>query len=226
MTSGKYLDSVGTERGHGTILEIRDRKIIYRYDAEEVWIEAWGRDALRVRATKERQMPKENWALREPEGHHDTEQADEPRSLRGNGKADGSASEVQTVYTEKGAQITNGRIWAKITRLGKITVYHRDGRILLEEYCRNRRDLLDPKCSAIEVEARELRPTPGGDYHLTMRFESQDPEEKIYGMGQYQQPYLNLKGLDLELAHRNSQEGLFHKGPGLLGGSRGFAGSD
>jgi alpha-glucosidase (family GH31 glycosyl hydrolase) len=150
-------------------------------------------------------MPKENWALREPEGHHDTEQADEPQSLRGNGEADGRASEVQTVYTEKGAQITNGRIWAKITRLGKITVYHRDGRILLEEYCRNRRDLLDPKCSAIEVEARELRPTPGGDYHLTMRFESQDPEEKIYGMGQYQQPYLNLKGLDLELAHRNSQ---------------------
>jgi alpha-D-xyloside xylohydrolase len=36
------------------MLEIRDRKIIYRYDAEEVWIEAWGRDALRVRATKER----------------------------------------------------------------------------------------------------------------------------------------------------------------------------
>jgi len=29
--------------------------------------------------------------------------------------------------------------------------------------------------------------------------------EKIYGMGQYQQPYLDLKGLDLELAHRNSQ---------------------
>ena len=28
---------------------------------------------------------------------------------------------------------------------------------------------------------------------------------KIYGMGQYQQPYLNLKGTDLELAQRNSQ---------------------
>ncbi|WP_347560831.1 TIM-barrel domain-containing protein [Clostridium sp. OM02-18AC] len=38
-----------------------------------------------------------------------------------------------------------------------------------------------------------------------MRFESVDRDERIYGMGQYQQPYLNLKGLDLELAHRNSQ---------------------
>ncbi len=43
------------------------------------------------------------------------------------------------------------------------------------------------------------------DYHLTMRLESLDREERIYGMGQYQQPYLNLKGLDLEMAHRNSQ---------------------
>ncbi|MCU6429150.1 family 31 glucosidase, partial [Enterobacter sichuanensis] len=57
---------------------------------------------------------------------------------------------------------------------------------------------------ALEVEAREFCPIPGGDYHLTMRFVS-DPDEKIYGMGQYQQPYLNLKGTDLELAQRNSQ---------------------
>ena len=84
-------------------------------------------------------------------------------------------------------------------------VYRADGRLLLEEYCRNRRDILDKKCSAIEVEAREFKPIPVGDYHLTMRFESVDKNEKIYGMGQYQQPWLDLKGLDLELAHRNSQ---------------------
>ena len=40
---------------------------------------------------------------------------------------------------------------------------------------------------------------------MTLRLESLDKEEKLYGMGQYQQPYLDLKGLDLELAHRNSQ---------------------
>ena len=107
--------------------------------------------------------------------------------------------------TETGARIENGKIYAEITKLGKITVYRADGRLLLEEYWRNRRDVLDRKCSAIEVEAREFKPISGGDYHLTMRFESVDKEEKIYGMGQYQQPYLNLKGLDLELAHRNSQ---------------------
>ena len=55
------------------------------------------------------------------------------------------------------------------------------------------------------VEARVFKPLPGGDYHLTYRLESIDPNERVYGMGQYHQPYLNLKGLDLELAQRNSQ---------------------
>ena len=45
------------------MLEIRENRLIYHYDAEEVWIEPWGPNALRVRATKERQMPEEDWAL-------------------------------------------------------------------------------------------------------------------------------------------------------------------
>lgn len=164
------------------MLDIRDNKLVYRYDAEEVWIEPWGPNALRVRATKENRMPEEDWAL----------------CRKGEAEADIS-------FTEQGARFVNGKIHAEITKLGKIMMYNADGRLLLEEYCRNRRDLLDAKCSAIEVEAREFKPIQGGDYHLTMRFESVDKEEKIYGMGQYQQPYLDLKGLDLELAHRNSQ---------------------
>ncbi|MCL2069071.1 MAG: glycoside hydrolase family 31 protein, partial [Oscillospiraceae bacterium] len=36
------------------------------------------------------------------------------------------------------------------------------------------------------------------------RFES-NPDEKIYGLGQYQQPNLDCKGCEMELAHRNSQ---------------------
>lgn len=164
------------------MLDIRENKLIYHYDAEEVWIEPWGPNALRVRATKEARMPEEDWALCQ------------------RGEAD-----VKISCTEQGARIVNGKIRAEITKLGKIMMYHADGRLLLEEYCRNRRDVLDRKCSAIEVEAREFKPTQGGDYHLTMRFESVDKDEKIYGMGQYQQPYLDLKGLDLELAHRNSQ---------------------
>lgn len=167
------------------MLYIEDSKLIFRYDDQKVWIEPWGENAFRVRATKMKEMPSESWALlRKPittKWH-----AELPE-----GKGD--------------ATITNGKIRATISHRGKIIIYNSKGEKLLEEYARHRRDLTDPKCSALEIEARELRPILGGDYQLTMRFESVDPNEKIYGMGQYQQPYLNLKGADVELAHRNSQ---------------------
>lgn len=164
------------------MLYTKDSRLIFRYDAEELWIEPWGENALRVRATKQSSMPTEDWALQKP-----------------------AATKENIAIGPKEGSISNGKIKAVISTSGKLIVYNSKGDILLEEYMRNRRDVVDPKCSAINVDAREFKPIPGGDYHLTLRFESQDKNEKIYGMGQYQQPYLDLKGLDLELAHRNSQ---------------------
>lgn len=156
-------------------------RLIFRYDAETVVIEPWGENALRIRATKCASFPEENWALSEAV----------------------SACKNVSVDDNEG-YIQNGRIKAVVSPFGKIKIY-RDDTLILEEYWRNRRDILDPKCSAIEVEGREFQPNVAGDYHLTYRLESLDENEKIYGMGQYQQKYLNLKGTDLELAHRNSQ---------------------
>lgn len=154
----------------------------YHYDAEEVWIQPWGANSLRVRATKMSEFPDENWAL-----SADVEKI------------------VPEVDIQKGyAAIRNGRISAKITKYGKMTIYNQKGEILLDEYLRNRKDKTVDYCSALDIDAREFKPIIGGDYQLTMRFVS-NPDEKIYGMGQYQQPYLNLKGTDLELAQRNSQ---------------------
>ncbi|EIW26341.1 hypothetical protein FA11_4758, partial [Pelosinus fermentans A11] len=102
------------------------------------------------------------------------------------------------------AEITNGKIKAVINNIGKLSFYNQKGELLLEEYVRNREDMFADTCSSLEIEAREFKPIIGGDYALTMRFVS-DPKEKIYGMGQYQQNFLDLKGADLELAHRNSQ---------------------
>ncbi|MEG1426463.1 MAG: glycoside hydrolase family 31 protein, partial [Oscillospiraceae bacterium] len=58
--------------------------------------------------------------------------------------------------------------------------------------------------SAMTIPAREFTPISGKSHGITLRFES-DPKEKLYGMGQYQQEILNLKGTTLELAQRNSQ---------------------
>jgi alpha-D-xyloside xylohydrolase len=155
---------------------------VYKYDAEQLWVEPWGLNAVRIRATKTNSMPTENWALLAP-----------------------ASTDTHPEISDEVATLVNGKIKAVITKRGKLTIWNANGKILLEEYARNRRDVTDPKCSALEVEAREFKPIIGGDYHLTARFESLDPKEKIFGMGQYQQPYLDIKGTQLELAHRNSQ---------------------
>ncbi|KAI0205491.1 alpha-xylosidase [Astrocystis sublimbata] len=171
-------------------------RLVYRYDSERLWIQPWGPNAFRVRATKMSTMPKEDWALQPP----------------------GVASRPEMSLSGAEASIENGKINAVVSSGGKLTVSNSKGDILLEEYARNRRDVTDPKCSALEIQAREFKPVVGrSDYALTARFESLDPAEKLFGMGQYQQPFLNLKGHDLELAHRNSQASV----PFLLS-SRGY----
>jgi alpha-D-xyloside xylohydrolase len=157
-------------------------RLVYRYDAEQLWIEPWGKNGLRVRSTKGPVMGSEDWALLPP------------KESRG-----------EISVSENSGTVVNGNIKAVISGGGHLSFYNQKGKKLAEEYLRNRRDLFSRNCSALEIEGREFRPIPGGDYHLTVRFESLDINERIYGMGQYQQPYLNLKGLDLELAHRNSQ---------------------
>ncbi len=121
------------------MLTIDKSRIVFRYDAEELWLEPWGPNALRVRATKEAAMPGEDWAL------------------TARGQDSGEAK-----LTERGAELFNGKIRAEIFRLGKIMIYHVDSKLLLEEYHRNRRDILDSKCSAIEVEAGSSSPSPTG----------------------------------------------------------------
>ena len=161
-------------------------RLVFRYDDHTLWLEPWGPNALRVRATKLKSMPPEDWALSET-------LEDVGSSVSINISKDGAAT------------IANGNITAEISRRGKTTMHDASGRKLLEEYARHRLDLTDPKCSALDIEAREFRGIAGGDFHTTYRLESVDPDEKLYGLGQYQQPYLNLKGTDIELAQRNSQ---------------------
>ena len=163
------------------ILKKDGGRLIYHYDAEEIWIEPWGKNSLRVRACKTARMPEEDWALL-------------PQAP--------CSPEIE--IKDGCATIANGKILARITEAGKMTFFNQKGGILLDEYLRNSKDVNAGYCSALAIDPREFTPIVGGDYSLTVRFES-NPNEKIFGMGQYQQPYLDLKGCDLELAQRNSQ---------------------
>jgi alpha-D-xyloside xylohydrolase len=156
--------------------------LLYRYDAEKVRIEPWGKNSLRFRASKMAELPAEDWALLSPE-----------------------PSTPEITIGGEGASIRNGKIELRITGAGKVTVYNQRNEKLLEEFIRNRRDVTTDYCSALDIENREFKPIIGGDYEITLRLESVSENERIYGMGQYQQPYFNLKGCILELAQRNSQ---------------------
>ena len=176
-------------------------RLIREYDSETIWIEPWGENSLRVRVTRKGQMPEgeEEWALLQP----------------GNTKA-------KITITGDVAVISNGKITAHVTDTGKIVFLNQNGDILLEEFYRSRKkslaemnsintdrmnkskEYLQTFISELNVDAREFSPILGGDYQLTVRFES-NPGEKLFGMGQYQQPFLDIKGCTLELAHRNSQ---------------------
>ena len=156
-------------------------RLVYRAAGETVWLEPWGKDALRCRATMEGEMPNLPWALdRTPGG------------------------EATIVLGDDGATIQNGKITGHISRNGIIHYTNQEGETVLEEQWRTREKPEASKISALEVFAREYRPNIGGDYRLTARFEAQKGE-KIFGMGQYQDGLLDRMGCSLELAHRNSQ---------------------
>lgn len=167
-----------------------------------VWIEPWGANSLRVRMSAVPQMDANDWALTErmdeitPQIVFEEIDVTDPWY-----RSDAYAKYYQTA---RQASITNGKITAKVSHEGWISFYNQKGELLTEEYWRTR-DRINRYCVSLRIVARELKPILGStDFELTARFEAFD-NEKIFGMGQYQEKNLNKKGAVLELAHRNSQ---------------------
>ena len=108
-------------------------------------------------------------------------------------------AEIELVDELK-ATIKNGKIQAVLElqpwgQKLRITFLNQKGEVLLSEIANG---------GALCLRAHDYRALKGGAYQLKVSFDS-NPDEKIYGMGQYQQERMNLKGCNLELAHRNSQ---------------------
>lgn len=149
----------------------------YHNAGETLRITAWGENSLRVVSVPSGPLDMSSSALKNQE-----------------------QTAVTFKVEEETASITNGKITALIDTRGWnnaaiVTFYNDKGQILLRE--------MDGG-GALVRKARRFTPYVGGDYRLKVTFEA-NKEEKIYGMGQYQQDILDLKGCNLELAHRNSQ---------------------
>lgn len=183
------------------MIKVIDNKIYRRQDKELLVIEPWGPDSLRVRATQ----------------NHTFNKDEETSALL---PALPCTPEITT--DGKSAVITNGKIRCELMVTGKLKFFNQKGELLLEEYDRNRfRENVEGEFnSALEISPRTFTPIMGTEnFKLAVRFEPNDGE-KIYGMGQYQQPYMDMKGCVVELAHRNSQASipfaLSNKGYGML----------
>ena len=151
--------------------EVREGSLIYRENGETLMVTPWGKDSLRVRSVFAGEVEEGSVALLEPE-----------------------PAEADIVIGEWEASITNGNIKARLWVNGwghalQIGFYNQRGELLLREISNG---------GALQKKARHFRPLPGGEYELKVSFEA-SPEEKIYGMGQYQQEIMNLKGCNLEL---------------------------
>ena len=174
--------------------EIKEDSLICRRQGETLRIEPWGKDALRIRATMNPEFSGENWALTEAAEKSAVQAEISKEKLR---EGDGSYSEYPV------ASVTNGRISVSVNHGGVITVY-RDGKKVLREEFRNYGGSITRESHCLKVVNREWTPYVGGEYRLRVRFEPNDGE-KLFGMGQYQQPYMDLKGCTLEMAQKNSQ---------------------
>ena len=158
--------------------EKQGNALIFRQDGETVRVEPWQKDSLRVRGTLLSEIEEGSIALLDPE----TVEA-----------------EIELV-DERKATIKNGKIQAVLElqpwgQKLRITFLNQKGEVLLSEIANG---------GALCMRAHDYRALKGGAYQLKVSFDS-NPDEKIYGMGQYQQERMNLKGCNLELAHRNSQ---------------------
>lgn len=105
---------------------------------------------------------------------------------------------VDTSY----GKIVNGNLRAEINSGGVISFYNnKDNRLLLKEHFRR---LQDETSMPLGILGREYKYGCGENYQITTRFVA-NKNEKIFGMGQYQQHEMDMKGCLLELAQRNSK---------------------
>lgn len=169
--------------------------LVFYTKGEMVRIEGWGKDSLRVRSTMLGKLTGNNWALTEQIPESKTEILfGEERFWDGNGEPS----------MQKNATIINGRVKAVVNFVGIISFF-RDDKLVLREYFRSYVGTISQESRCLKVINREWKGIIGGsDYSLDLKFESSEGE-KIFGMGQYQQSCMELKGCVLELAQRNSQ---------------------
>jgi alpha-D-xyloside xylohydrolase len=147
--------------------------LLWRRAGETLKLQPWGRDAIRVQATRESELLDQDWALLPP---------------------DPAASGGMEIG-DSGASLRNGSIRAEISSAGRIRFLKEPGAMpLLEEVAP---DFIIPP-------ARDLRALPGGGWRAHVTFLA-PRAERVYGLGQHANGFLDQKGCVIDLEQRNTQ---------------------
>lgn len=158
---------------------IQGQRLIWETAGELVYLEPYGKDAIRFRSSKSLHIDENlNWTLLPP----------------------GEAPDVQIEMNESMGTITNGKIRATITGDGTVTYYNTvTGKVLLEEYW------IDGRVHTAPLRrAREYRVTSGNQFKMSLYFKA-DRSEHFYGMGQDANDCFDLKGSTVELLQKNGK---------------------
>ena len=154
-------------------------RIIWETAGELVYIEPYGRDAIRFRSSKSLRIDEAlNWTLEEP----------------------ASPEGVIIEADDEKACMTNGKIQVTITGDGTVTYRNtQTGKVLLEEYW------IDGRVHTAPLRrAREYRVTSGNQFKISLYFKA-EPGEHFYGMGQDANDCFDLKGSTVELLQKNGK---------------------
>lgn len=165
---------------------IESDRLVWRGSGETVVVEPWGPDSVRVRAALGGPVTDTDWALLPQEassGVSVTVDGDVATLTHGEIRVVATARE----YYDWQAQYTRSRC--------RLEFFDSRGTLLFAE---------EEDGGALKLRARDYDALPGGTHRARVSLVGAR-DEKLYGMGQYQQDLLDLKGSTVELAHRNSQ---------------------
>ena len=154
-------------------------RIIWETAGELVYIEPYGKDAIRFRSSKSLRIDEGlNWTLEEP----------------------ACPGEVSIEADDEKARITNGKIQVTITGDGTVTYRNtRTGKVLLEEYW------IDGRVHTAPLRrAREYRVTSGSQFKISLYFKA-EPGEHFYGMGQDANDSFHVKVVTQQHIQKNGK---------------------
>lgn len=168
-----------------SIFEKKSDRIIWRGDGETLVVQTWGKNSLRVRSSRRGDVRDTDFALIEQPEIPAEIAIDGSKATLRNGDITAVLHAVDFYDEQAGYQVYQCSVEYR----------NAEGETVLREL---------PSGGSLKLIAREFKATSGDNHRVKAAFESA-PGEKLYGMGQYQQDILDIKGCVFELAHRNSQ---------------------